>query len=95
MGKDILNKDIFEIIDEVLDYIVNIKVVDLPYNIAMVGAVLCASYCISMFVIGFPCSLWETITLQKLDDKKKNKVIRTVATLLAIVMLIMLICEKT
>ena len=60
---------------KMIEYLVNIRIVDLPLIIAYVAIMGAAAYCASMIIIGFPVAIIEAILKRKLDTKKEKKVI--------------------
>lgn len=81
-----MEKNFFGIIRDIVDYIFNIKVFDLPLLIAYLGVSAIVGYCASLILIGFPCSIYKSITKKEINDEIENKVIRIVAICLVIVL---------
>lgn len=72
-------KRIFVIIGDIINYIFEIKLFDVPYLVASLAIGALIGYCASLIVIGFPCSIFEAITKKKINDEVKNKIIKIVA----------------
>ncbi len=52
------------------------------------------AYIVSLIVIGFPVTIWESITKKKVNDKIESRIIRIVAICLFIAIFIRLLYEK-
>lgn len=71
-----MNKSFFDILGEIIDYIFNIKLFDLPRLIVYLGVSAGIGYCLSLIVIGFPCSIYEEVTKKKIKAGLEDKLIR-------------------
>lgn len=79
-----MEKNFFSMISDIVYYIFNIKLIDLPLLIAYFGISVLVGYCASMILIGFPCSIYKSITKKEVNEEIENKVIRIVAICLVI-----------
>lgn len=86
-------ENIFDIISRIFDYLLDLKIIDIPLHIAYFGVTIGLAYCVATIVVSFPCSLWEAITKKKLNDDKQDKVIHIFTVLFAIIMLMVLLNE--
>ena len=90
-----MEKSIFEIISDMVFYIFDIKISEIPLHIAYVGVIALCSYCASSFLIGFSCSVWETITKKKVNEEIQSKIIHILAMCLSIMFSLRLLYEFT
>ena len=63
-------KRIIDILGTILDYILNIKLFDVPLMLAYLAVSAIVGYCASLILIGVPCSIYETITKKKVNNDK-------------------------
>lgn len=89
-----MSNETVRIVCEMLLYFFNLKVHELPLNIAYFCIMGVIAYCTSMIVIGFPCSIWEAIVKKQLNYDKKQKIIAIVAKILFVVLLIRFLFEQ-
>ena len=89
-----MDKGIFEFVWDMLSYILSIELSQIPLHIAYVAIIGLVSYCGSMILISFPCSVYESITKKKINDDIQDKIIRIVAICLGIVLFTRLLYEK-
>ena len=89
-----MEKSILEIIGDMFKYILDIKLSQIPLHIAYVAVSFGIGYCISLIVIGFPCTVYESITKKNINDDIQNKIIRIVAICLGILLFSRLLYEK-
>lgn len=82
-----------EVLLAMLDYILDIRWHEVPYHIAMVAVMICVAYCVTMFLIGFPVSIWEHFTKKKVNAEKEAKIIKAVTVLFSAVMIYSLLYE--
>lgn len=52
------------------------------------------SYCLSMILIGFPCSIWEAITKRKVNRDVQQNIISKVALIIGIALIIRYLYEE-
>lgn len=79
-------KRIIDIFGDILDYIFNIKLFDVPALIAYLAVSAGMGYCAALILIGFPCTIYESITKKKINDDIENKVIKIVAICFVIIL---------
>lgn len=78
----------FDVAIDMLFYIFNIRIADIPLHIAYLGMIVCLGYCGALILIGLPCSIWEEITHKKVDHEKEKKIIFRVAICLDVILLL-------
>ena len=83
-----------EVVVKMIDYILDIRVFDLPYHIAMVGVSVMVGYISALILIGFPVSVWEYLTKKKVPDEMERKITSIFALCLSITMLLCILYEK-
>lgn len=91
MGNKVLEilQGIFNAFASILDYVFNLRIADIPYFLFIIGISGGIGYCLSLIIIGFPCSIWEAITKKKISDEKQDKVIKIVAICLFTIILLL------
>ena len=83
-----LFKILFHATLDILDYILNLRIVDIPLTIAYIGVIALMGYITSMIIIGFPCSIIESITKKKpFTFERENKIIRIVSICIDVIIL--------
>lgn len=60
---------------EILTYIINIKLFDVPLLLAYLAVSAVIGYCASAILIGVPCSIYEAITKKKVNNDKIIKIV--------------------
>lgn len=83
-----------ELIWDMLGYVFSIPWTELPYHIAMIAVCFGTAHCISLVLIGFPCSIWEAIAKKKVNTDKQDKVIKIVSIILSALLICGLLYEK-
>jgi hypothetical protein len=79
---------------DMIRYIFSLRISDILLHIAYIGVIAMVGYCVSMILIGFPCSLIESIAKKKIiSDELENKIIRIVTICLSVVLTIILLYE--
>jgi uncharacterized membrane protein YiaA len=68
-------KRIIDILGNIFSYIANIKLFDIPLLIAHLVLSAVVGYCASLILIGFPCSIYESIAKKKVNDEKVIKIV--------------------
>ena len=68
-------KRIIDILGNIVDYIFNIKLFDVPLLIAHLALSAVVAYCASLILIGFPCAIYESISKKKVNDEKVIKIV--------------------
>ena len=63
------------------------SIFEAPYQLLYLLVLVCFSYCAALILIGFPCSIWESITKKKVNEDIEKKVI-TVATVIIVIAVI-------
>lgn len=86
-------KSFFAIVGEVLSYIINIELIEIPRLIGYLAITAVMSYCVALILIGFPCGIFQDITKKKINDDIENKVTRIVAICFVIVSWAMLLYQ--
>ena len=86
--------NVLNIISDMFSCILEIKLVELPQLIALIGVSGMVGYCVSMFLVGFPCSVWEAITKKKINEDIQNKIICIFAICLSIAFILRVIYER-
>lgn len=81
-----------ELAGDMLTYILNIRLFDLPRHIAYVGVIALFGYCGSLFIVGFVCAVLETITKKKV--KCEDSLTLVFAALFDLAMLLMLLYQQ-
>ena len=84
----------FHFLIDALTYIINLRIVDIPLTIFYVAIIAFIGYCASLFLISFPCSIWEAIKKKKVNSEKQDKVIRIVAICLFVILSLRLLYEQ-
>lgn len=90
-----MKREIFEIIGDMVKYIVNIRLIDLPDLIVDVGLSALVGYCAAMILIAFPVAVYETITKKNVNDEIEDKIIKIVAICFFIILLCWLLYESS
>lgn len=86
--------NIFNAISKIIDYIIALRIVDIPLHIAYAGAIAMVGYCAAMIIVSFPCSIFESIAKKKIvSDEMQEKAIRIVTICLDIVFAVILLYE--
>ena len=85
--------DLFKICSDILNFIFDLRLVDVPLLIFYVGLCGMFGYCVSMIIIGFPCSVWEAVTKKKIPDEKQDKVIKILSICLFVIFLLGLLYD--
>ena len=70
-------------IKQIFDYIVNIKLFDVPLMLAYLAISAIVAYCASLILIGVPCSIYESIAKKKVNN---DKIIKIVAICLIVIL---------
>ncbi len=89
-----MNKSWFEIVKDIWSYIFDLRIVDIPYHIALCAVSVLFGYTAAMILIGFPVSVWEHFTKKKARADIEGKVITVVAVCLSIAFIIRVLYEK-
>lgn len=58
---------------DMLDYILDIRLFDVPRIIAYVGVCFLVAYIAESILFGIPIAIWEAVTKKKLSFDKKEK----------------------
>ena len=83
-----MGNEIFTSIKNMIDYILDIRWYELPKNLLFIGVIIGIGYCAALVVIGFPCSIIESVIKRKLNENFQSKVITVVAVCFIIVFLL-------
>lgn len=89
-----MNKKWFEIIGNMISYVFDLKIVDIPEVIAYLGLSGLFGYCAAMIIIGFPVTVWEYFTKKKVRQETESKAIATTSVFLAVAMILRLLYEQ-
>jgi hypothetical protein len=84
-------KRIFAIAGDILSYILDIKLFEVPRLIGYLAITAVFGYCAALMLIGFPCSIFQDITKKKINNDIENKITRIVAICFVIVFWTMLL----
>lgn len=76
---------------DIIDNIINLRIIDIPIIIAYGGVTIGISYIVSFFVVGVSCSIIEALTKKKVPDEKQEKIIRIFTACLSIIFIIYLL----
>ena len=87
-------KDLFNVLRDILEYLFNLKIVDIPRILAYTGILACGSYMAALIIIGFPCSIYKDLTKKEINDEKEEKVTKYVAVCLFVVFSLGLLYEE-
>lgn len=87
-------RDLLEFVFKALGNVFTIRLIDVPILIAYIGVIGGISYCAAMILIGLPVALWEHFTKKKVNSDIEDKVIKTVAIILAIVCILVVLYQK-
>ena len=63
--------DIFFIISEILHYIFNITITEIPLHIGYTVVIFLVSYGLGAFIVSFPISIYEEFTKREVKAKDK------------------------
>ena len=66
--------DIFNIISEILDYILNLKLFDIPLHLLYAMMIIAMGHCIGMIIVGFPISIYEELAKKEIKNETKEKI---------------------
>lgn len=69
------SKNVRTIIDDMLSYVLNLKVSELPLCFIFLAVVAFFGYCAAAFVIGYPYIFWCEFTKRKYNEQTINKLI--------------------
>ena len=72
-------KSVFEIVSNILGYIFDIRLFDIPMIFLYVLISGGIGYCTALITIGFPCTIYEEITKKKINDETESKITAIVA----------------
>lgn len=86
-------KSIFEVIEKMVSYLLDLKLFDLPLIFFYILEVVVIGYCASLVLIGFPCSVWNELAKKKISDEIESKITRIVAICIGIVLCLSLLYE--
>lgn len=89
-----MERGILQVANDMFSYLLSIEVSQLPYHIAMIGVSAMMSYIAALVVIGFPCSVWEAITKQKIKDEVEDRITRFATILITILLILLLLYDK-
>ncbi len=64
----------FEVIGNILEYIINIKLLDVPNLIIYIGASVTVGYCTSLIVIGFLFLVLKSLTGNSIKNNIETKI---------------------
>lgn len=87
--------DLFKAIISIFDYILTLRIVDIPYFLATIGVSALLGYISALILIGFPCSIWEAVRHRKIIARKEEKVTKIVAICLFVVFLLKILYERS
>jgi hypothetical protein len=96
--KNIFFEIITNILNPILDiihYIFNLHITDIPYLIFTIGISGVIGYIVSMIIVGVPCAIWEAVTKKKTQDEKQEKVIKIIAICLSVIFLLGVLYERS
>ena len=86
-------KDFFSILSDIIGYIVDLRIFDIPLILAYTGVTAVFSYCTAMIIIGFPCAIYKDVFKKEINDEKEDAVTKYVAICLFVILSIILLCE--
>ena len=85
---------IFTSIKNLLEYIVDIRLFDIPTIMICLVALFAFSYIVGMILVGFPCVLWRAIRKKENSrSEAEEKVTFIVSACVAVVSLLMLFAD--
>lgn len=82
-----------EIVSEMISYVLNITISEIPIHIAYVAISGLLGYVTAMIMVSFPCAIWEGLTKKKVNDDAQEKAICVTAIVLFIFILIYFLYE--
>ena len=83
--------DIFvEIVTYIFDYLLNIKLFEVPSLLFYVFLIAVVGYCAALMIVGIPCSIFEKITKKKVREDIEKKIIVFVSICLSIAFVMLL-----
>ncbi len=88
-------ENVFNVVSNMLSFIFDIRLFDVPLYLFYIGISCMIGYCISMFLIGFPCSIWEAITKKKVNEEGREKIVFILTVCLSIAFILRVLYEKT
>lgn len=87
-------ESIFTVLSDILEYLVNLRIVDIPRIIAYTGVLAVFSYCAAMIVVGFPVAIYKDLAKKEVNSEKEDKVIKYVAICFFVIFSIVLLYEQ-
>lgn len=83
-----------DVVRNMFTYIFTIKSSEILLHIGYLGVICLVSYCSSMILISFPCSIWEKLTKKKIYYDAQEKAIFVVTICLIIVLVLCFLYQK-
>lgn len=81
------------IISDILEYIFQIRIADIPLHLAYLGINIFVSYCIAMIIVGIPVSIYESITKKEIPHKHQEKIVKITSVCLIVIIGLRLLYE--
>ena len=91
---DVFIKNIFIIIGDIIEFIFDIKLFDVPLLLLYVLVIFGIGYFASEVLIGFPWTLVEEITKKKINHELQNKIIELATICFGIIIIFILFAEE-
>lgn len=85
-------ENIFSFVVDILSYILNLRLTDIPLLVAYIGISIAIGRCLGIIVISFPISIYEEFAKKKVDYEKQENIINKVSACITIIIILFMLC---
>ena len=89
-----MNGNFIEIVGEMISYILDARIVDIPRYFLKLLAIVVVAYTAQSILIGLPISIWEAVTKKKVQFEIKSKIDFRVTLVFTIILILFLLYQK-